>query len=49
MRDMLDDLFGNEPIDPVESARRNTRPKLRKPLRPNGTSKASASIPPRCR
>ena len=29
MRDILDDLFGNEPIDPMESARRNTRPKLR--------------------
>jgi chaperone required for assembly of F1-ATPase len=29
MRDILDDLFGNEPIDPMESARRNMRPKLR--------------------
>ena len=29
MRDILEDLFGNEPIDPTESARRNMRPKLR--------------------
>ena len=27
---MLEDLFGNEPLDPVEAARRNTRPNLRK-------------------
>ena len=30
MRDILEDLFGNEPLDPVEAARRNMRPKLRK-------------------
>ena len=30
MRDMLEDLFGNEPLDPVEAARRNMRPNLRK-------------------
>jgi chaperone required for assembly of F1-ATPase len=30
MRDILQDLFGNEPIDPVEAARRNMRPNLRK-------------------
>src|SRR5882757_8394492 len=29
MRDILQDLFGNEPIDPTEAARRNMRPKLR--------------------
>src|SRR6188474_330463 len=30
MRDMLEDLFGNEPLDPVEAARRNMRPNLRR-------------------
>ncbi|TMJ01769.1 MAG: ATPase [Alphaproteobacteria bacterium] len=30
MRDILEDLFGNEPLDPVEAARRNMRPNLRK-------------------
>ena len=30
MRDILEDLFGNEPLDPTESARRNMRPQLRK-------------------
>jgi chaperone required for assembly of F1-ATPase len=30
MRDMLEDLFGNEPLDPVEAARRNMRPNMRK-------------------
>jgi chaperone required for assembly of F1-ATPase len=30
MRELLEDLFGNEPIDPVEAARRNMRPSLRK-------------------
>src|SRR5436305_4416454 len=30
MRDILKDLFGSEPLDPVEAARRNMRPKLRK-------------------
>jgi chaperone required for assembly of F1-ATPase len=30
MRELLEDLFGNEPIDPVEAARRNMRPNLRK-------------------
>jgi chaperone required for assembly of F1-ATPase len=30
MRDILDDLFGSEPLDPVEAARRNMRPNLRK-------------------
>ena len=30
MRDMLEELFGNEPLDPVEAARRNMRPNLRK-------------------
>jgi chaperone required for assembly of F1-ATPase len=30
MRDILDDLFGREPLDPTEAARRNMRPQLRK-------------------
>src|SRR5947207_13945475 len=30
MREMLEDLFGNEPLDPIEAARRNMRPNLRK-------------------
>jgi chaperone required for assembly of F1-ATPase len=30
MREMLEDLFGNEPLDPVEAARRNMRPNSRK-------------------
>jgi chaperone required for assembly of F1-ATPase len=32
MRDILDDLFGNQPIDPTESARRGLRTQLRKRL-----------------
>src|SRR5437773_3615878 len=30
MRDILEDLFGKEPLDPIEAARRNMRPNLRK-------------------
>ena len=30
MRDILEDLFGNEPLDPTEAARRSMRPQLRK-------------------
>src|SRR5436305_2203912 len=30
MRDILEDLFANQPLDPVEAARRNMRPNLRK-------------------
>ena len=30
MRDILEDLFGNDPLDPTEAARRNMRPQLRK-------------------
>src|SRR5947209_8751350 len=30
MREILEDLFTNEPLDPTEAARRNLRPKLRK-------------------
>jgi chaperone required for assembly of F1-ATPase len=30
MREILEDLFGNEPLDPTEAARRSMRPHLRK-------------------
>jgi chaperone required for assembly of F1-ATPase len=30
MRDILEDLFDNQPLDPTEAARRNMRPQLRK-------------------
>jgi chaperone required for assembly of F1-ATPase len=30
MRDILEELFANQPLDPVEAARRNMRPNLRK-------------------
>ena len=30
MRELFEDAFGNEPLDPTESARRNMRPNLRK-------------------
>lgn len=30
MREMLEDMFANQPLDPMEAAQRNTRPALRK-------------------
>src|SRR6476469_8823608 len=30
MRGMLEDMFGSAPLDPIEAARRNMRPNLRK-------------------
>ena len=30
MRDILEEMFGNEPLDPIDAARRNMRPNLRK-------------------
>jgi chaperone required for assembly of F1-ATPase len=30
VRDILEELFGNAPLDPIEAARRNLRPQLRK-------------------
>ena len=30
MRDMFEDIFKNDPLDPMEAARRNVRPILRK-------------------
>ncbi len=29
MRDIFEEIFENQPLDPTESARRNMRPKLR--------------------
>ena len=29
MRDIFEDIFENQPLDPMESARRNMRPNLR--------------------
>ena len=45
MREILEDLFGNEPLDPVEAARRNMRPNLRKRFYENATAGASAPYP----
>ena len=30
MRDILEDVFSNQPLDPVEAARRGVRPQLRR-------------------
>src|SRR5436853_1081459 len=30
MRDILEDVFGNQPLDPMEAARRAVRPQLRR-------------------
>ena len=30
MRDIFDDIFKNQPLDPTEAARRNMRPQLRR-------------------
>src|ERR1043165_4936645 len=30
MRELFEDVFGKDPLDPMESARRNMRPNLRK-------------------
>src|ERR1700704_5179613 len=45
MREILDDLFGNEPIDPTESARRNMRPKMRARFYKNAAVGAGAPFP----
>ncbi len=37
MRDILEDLLGNAPLDPMESARRNMRPTVRKRFYKNAT------------
>jgi hypothetical protein len=30
MRDIFDDIYKNQPLDPTEAARRNMRPQLRR-------------------
>ena len=45
MRDILEDMFGNEPLDPIESARRNMRPKLRKRFYQRAASGEGAPYP----
>ncbi len=45
MRDILDDLFGREPLDPTEAARRNMRPQLRKRFYSQATVGEGAPFP----
>ena len=45
MRDILDDLFGNQPIDPTESARRGLRTPLRKRFYQRATVGQGAPYP----
>ena len=45
MRDILQDLFGNEPLDPTEAARRNMRPQLRKRFYQTATVGEGAPYP----
>src|SRR4029077_4133911 len=45
MREMLEDMFGNEPLDPIEAARRNMRPNLRKRFYQAATVGESAPYP----
>lgn len=42
MRDIFEELFVQEPLDPVEAARRNTRPRLRKRFYQAATVEPSA-------
>ena len=45
MRDILEDLFSNEPLDPVEAARRNMRPKPRRRFYQGATVGEDAPYP----
>jgi chaperone required for assembly of F1-ATPase len=45
MRDILDDLFGNQPIDPTESARRGVRVQLRKRFYQSASIGEGAPVP----
>jgi chaperone required for assembly of F1-ATPase len=45
MREMLEDMFGNEPLDPIEAARRNMRPNLRKRFYQGATVGEGAPYP----
>src|SRR5215213_1119719 len=45
MREILDDLFANQPLDPIEAARRNMRPNLRKRFYRSASVGESAPYP----
>jgi chaperone required for assembly of F1-ATPase len=45
MRGMLEDMFGNAPLDPIEAARRNMRPNLRKRFYRAATAAEDAPYP----
>ena len=45
MRDFLQDLLGNQPLDPMEAARRNMRPNLRKRFYERATVGEDAPFP----
>jgi chaperone required for assembly of F1-ATPase len=45
MRDILEDLFGNAPLDPVEAARRSLRPNLRKRFYRSASIGEGAPVP----
>ena len=45
MRGMLEDMFGNAPLDPIEAARRNMRPNLRKRFYRAATAGEGAPYP----
>ena len=45
MRELFEDAFGNEPLDPMESARRNMRPNLRKRFYDNASVGEGAPYP----
>src|SRR4051794_31094995 len=45
MRDLLEDVFGKEPLDPIEAARRNMRPNLRKRFYQNAAAGEGVPYP----
>ena len=45
MRELFEDVFGKDPLDPIESARRNMRPNLRKRFYENATAGEGAPYP----
>ena len=45
MRELFEDVFGKDPVDPMESARRNMRPNLRKRFYENAAAGAGAPYP----
>ncbi len=44
MRDMFEDIFKNDPLDPMEAARRNVRPTLRKRFYENAAVAANGDL-----